>query len=473
MTKQETQYENNIDAQELKNRLENNEKTIIFDIRQENEYESGHIPRSVLGVCNSETQKNIIPRLPKDSKIVLVSDDDQYSSKMTSFMISAGLDATFLKGGVSSWKWELDTNQDEDITSKKLKSKLDEKQNLFLVDVREPEEYSKWHIAGSVNIPLSKIGRPESIQKIPQNTEVVTICARGNRSKVAKFVLAGNGINAKSLDGGMESWTVSFETAEKEYTINGKKITVVQVRRIGKGCISYLVSSNGEAIVVDPVYPHDEYIENAEKNNWNITRVYDTHQHADHISAAKSLAEKTGAILNLSAYENYGFSHEPMYDSQEQKIGEMIVKTIHTPGHTLGSLSFLIENKLLLTGDTLFVDGVGRPDLRDEAEQYAPILYDTLQKKLVVLSGNVLILPAHGNMNQKEILISKMEDAINKIPFLKMVKEDFVKQILATVIPTPSNHTAIIDINKNGKSLDSAQANSMEIGPNRCSITRK
>lgn len=367
----------------------------------------------------------------------------------------------------------VESPSDEDITAQELKSKLDEKQNLFLVDVREPEEYSEWHIAGSINIPLSQVAKPESTKKIPQNSEVITICGKGNRSKTAKFVLAGNGIHAKSLEGGMESWTIAFETAKKEYVINDKKITVVQVRRIGKGCMSYVVSSNNEAIVVDPVFPYDEYAEIAKKNNWKITRVYDTHLHADHVSAAKSLAEKIGAILSLSAYENYNFTHEPLYDTQEQKIGDMTLKVIHTPGHTLGSLTFLIEDKLLITGDTLFVDGVGRPDLRDEAEQYAPILYDTLQKKLLGLPGNIHVFPAHGNTNQKDQLSSKIEDLINKIPFLQMSKDPFVKQILSTVMPTPPNHTTIIDINKNGKNLSSVEANSFEIGPNRCSITRK
>jgi glyoxylase-like metal-dependent hydrolase (beta-lactamase superfamily II)/rhodanese-related sulfurtransferase len=472
MNKQKTKCEC-INAQELKNRLDNNENTIIFDIRQKDKYESGHIPKSVFAECNSQTQQQIMPRLPKDSKIVLVSDDEQYSSKMTLFMKNAGLDATYLKGGISAWTLELETTHDEDITAKELKSKLDEggQQNPILVDVREPEEYSEWHIADSINIPLSHIGKSESIGKMPQSSEIVTICTKGNRSKVAKFVLAGRGIRAKSLEGGMESWTISFETAEKNYTINGKKITVVQTRRIGKGCMSYVISSGIDAMVIDPVFPNDEYVNIAEKKKWKITNVCDTHQHADHISAAKSLTEKTGAVLNLSAYENYEFTHEPLYDSKELQVGSMKIKVIHTPGHTLGSLSFLIEDKLLFTGDTLFVDGVGRPDLRDEAEEFAPILYDTLQKKLAIMPGDVHVFPAHGNTNQKEIMSLKMAEIINKVPFLKMSKDYFVREILAVTMPTPSNHTAIIDINKSGEKLSSNEANSLEIGPNRCSIT--
>ena len=473
MNKQETQCES-IGAQELKNRLDNNENIIIFDIRQKDRYELGHIPKSVFVECNSQTQQQIMSRLPKDSKIVLVSDDNSYSSKMTSFMKNAGFDATYLKGGVSTWTWELETTPDEDITANELKSKLDEGgQNPILVDVREHGEYSEWHIAGSINIPLSQVGKSEYMEKIPQNSEIVTICAKGNRSKVAKFVLAGNGIRAKSLEGGMESWTMAFETAEKKYSINEKEITVVQARRIGKGCMSYLISSDGEVMVIDPVFPYDEYVKITEKNGWRITNVCDTHQHADHVSAAKSLSEKIGAVLNLSAYENYEFAHEALYDSKKLQVGSMKIKVIHTPGHTLGSLSFLIEDKLLFTGDTLFVDGVGRPDLRDKAEEFAPILHDTLQKKLVILPGDVHVFPAHGNTNQKEIMSLEMAEIIDKVPFLKMPKKDFVRQILAVTMPTPSNHTTIIDINKSGEKLSSNEANSLEIGPNRCSITGK
>jgi len=127
----------------------------------------------------------------------------------------------------------------------------------------------------------------------------------------------------------------------------------------------------------------------------------------------------------------------------------------------------------LLSGDTLFVDGVGRPDLRDEAEEFAPVLYDTIHKKLLTLSEHTRVFPAHGNTNQKDQLSSKMEDLIGKIPFLKMSKEDFVRQILSTVMPTPSNHKVIIDINKNGNISNGTEANLLEIGPNRCSIAGK
>ena len=111
--------------------------------------------------------------------------------------------------------------------------------------------------------------------------------------------------------------------------------------------------------------------------------VYDTHQHADHVSAAKELADKTGADLYLSSYEEYSFKHKPLQNGDVHKIGNIDLQVIHTPGHTMGSISILLGGKILFTGDTLFTNGVGRPDLRDKAPDFAAALYDSLHNKIL------------------------------------------------------------------------------------------
>ena len=162
--------------------------------------------------------------------------------------------------------------------------------------------------------------------------------------------------------------------------------------------MSYILESDGEAVVIDPVYPVEYYLSKVSEIGAKITKVFDTHQHADHVSAAVELSEKTGSKLCLSGYEQYDQTSTPLYHGSVEKIGGAELKVIHTPGHTDGSLALLLQAEdvsLLFTGDTLFVDGVGRPDLRDKSREFSEKLYDTLHHKIMTLLDTVLIFPAH------------------------------------------------------------------------------
>ncbi len=462
-----------INADELKMKLDREEPVMILDIGERERYERGHIAGSAYAVCSAETQKSVMPKLPRDIEIVLVDDDEEHVMQMVSMMQSVGLKVRYLKGGIRAWKWNLTHGVDEDISANELKESLDVGKELFLLDVRQPEEFADWHIQGSVNIPLSELSRKDSLDKIPKDKEVVTICPHGNRSEIAKYILSRYGHNVKSLEGGLKAWSTAFEYASKEFEIDGRRVGLIQVRRIGKGCMSYIIESDAEAAVIDPVFPIEDYIRIARDLDVKITKVYDTHQHADHVSAAKALAEEAGAKLYLSAYEEYAFNHNQLFDDDKHKIGSVTLKVIHTPGHTPGSLSFLVGEKLLMTGDTLFVKGVGRPDLRDTAKKLAPVLYDTLHQKLLKLPNDVLIFPAHfdGLIKRGEPVTTSLVEVKNN-SLLNLEKEEFVKKVLAIVMPTPPHHRQIIAVNKSMNMLSPiAEIHELEMGPNRCSIS--
>lgn len=282
---------------------------------------------------------------------------------------------------------------------------------------------------------------------------------------------------------------------------------LVQFRRIGKGCISYILESNGEAIVIDPVFPIEEYIKTANEDlKLKITKVFDTHQHADHVSAAKALAEKTNAALYQSFYEDYSkvdtqakgatVKYNQVHDGDLFKAGLAKIKAIHTPGHTAGSISLLVEEDndddnnssydtanleirrsllLLFTGDVLFVNGIGRPDLRDRAQEFAELLYDTLHNKIMSLRKDTLILPGHFDYDLKigELVASTIEDIKKNSILLNYQKQDFVRTIASKVMSTPPNYKEIISINKLDRELPTtlSEIYELEIGPNRCSIS--
>ena len=373
-----------ITAEELKSKLNSNQPMMVFDIGNRQRYDQQHIPGSAYAACNEDSKKNIMPRLPKDIDIVVVNDnDDEYLQQITQMMSGIGLKARYLKGGIKAWKWDLKrSGTDSNISAKELKEILDleqkrrggeEKQReessakeVLLLDVREPDEFKQWSIEGSINIPLGKLlSEQELLDKIPKDKKIVTICPHGNRSTIAKYFLDRYDYDVRSLEGGLKAWSHSLEEAYKEFEIptrdnndNNEKLKLLQVRRIGKGCMSYILESNGEAAVIDPVYPVEHYVKKVSEWGSKITKVFDTHQHADHISAAKELAETTGAIWYQSYYEEHNIplaifekqstfplapKFKPLYDGEIYKIGATTLKVVHTPGHTKGSVSFLVN----------------------------------------------------------------------------------------------------------------------------------
>jgi len=462
-----------ITADELRRRLDSGQPIMVLDIGEKGRYEKGHIPFSANARCSEETKKNIMPKLPKDMEIVLVSEDEEQIKQMGSMMRKEGLNTRYLKGGLNSWKWDLAQGTDKNISANELKESLDVGKELFLLDVRQPDEFADWKIKGSVNIPLNELSKEEHLKNIPKDKDVVTICPTDNRAMIAKFMLERYGYKVRLLEGGLNGWTTALEYASEEYEIGENRVRIIQVRRIGKGCLSYIIESGSEAVVIDPVFRIDDYSRISQDLGAKITKVYDTHQHADHISAAKALAKETDAELYMSSYEKYAFDHKKLQGGDEHKVGSVQLRVIHTPGHTPGSLSFLIGNKFLITGDTLFVNGVGRPDLRDTASELAPVLYETLHDKLLSLPDSIHILPGHfdGLAKGGKLITATLGD-LKENSLLKQEKEEFVKKIMMTAMPTPPHHKQIISVNKGVDPISLiSEIHELEMGPNRCSIS--
>ena len=249
---------------------------------KEQRYEKKHIPGSSYAVCNEESKKKIMPKLPKDVEIILVAENDEYTKQMAEMMHQIGLKVRYLLGGIKAWKWDFAPGKFDTITSKnisafELKVALDKKlgnnDGLFLLDVREPNEYAEWHIENSVNIPLGELAQEETLSHIPKDKEIITICPHGNRATDGKYLMQRYGYNVKVLEGGLIAWSTEIEQAHREFQIAGSKVNLVQLRRIGKGCMSYIIESNGEVAVIDPVFPIDNYIQTANKFNATITKV--------------------------------------------------------------------------------------------------------------------------------------------------------------------------------------------------------
>jgi glyoxylase-like metal-dependent hydrolase (beta-lactamase superfamily II)/rhodanese-related sulfurtransferase len=459
-----------VTAEELHTDLKSEKPLLVFDLRLKEHFTHGHIDGSVHVVCDSRAKETIIPRIPKGVKIVLIDEDGTISSETASMMTSYGLDAHFLKDGIKSWNKSLVKKDAYAIIApEELWSKIKKKEELVLLDVRQPDEFLDFKISGSINIPLSELFNKDSLDKIPKDKQVVTICPHGNRSMVAVFALARNGIDAVSLTGGLADWGQVLNSQ----IVTREKVTILQVEKIGKGCLSYIVGSKGEAIVIDPVYPAEKYVEFARNEGLQIVKVIDTHQHADHVSAAHDLAKLTSSKLYMSKYEQYDFESNRIGDADIINIGESKIMAIHTPGHTGGSMSFLLDEKYVFTGDILFVEGIGRPDLRNKAKEFANDLYDTLHNKLLALPNETVVLPAHHGeqvVSKNDIYYTSIKE-VRGLSILELSHDIFIDKVVGMIFPRPMNYEKIIQMNKSSQPVPISEVANLEIGPNRCAIS--
>jgi len=362
-----------------------------------------------------------------------------------------------------------------DVTT--LRRWLAEGQPVTVLDIRQTADHADWAIPGSIHVDAYhalKAHDPQALAglALPPAIPVVTVCGAGKVSLIAAEQLAARGHTVYSLEGGMQAWSLAWNTAALPPLTSGTQ--VIQVRRTGKGCLSYLIGSAGQALVLDAALDPAIYQELAAAQGWRITAVADTHVHADHLSRARALAAATGATLYLPATERLDYPFTPIHDGMPITVGTAILRAIHTPGHTWESTSFQLDQQLLFTGDTLFLAAVGRPDLEAqaaEAQQRASALYRSLQR-LLALPATTLVLPGHTSAPAPfdgQPLMATLAEVAAAIPRLRLPEAAFVETLLAALPPTPPNHQQIVTMNQQGAPIP-ADVTPLEAGANRCAI---
>lgn len=367
--------------------------------------------------------------------------------------------------------------KDSKITVKELQALLNEKKPVFILDVHPQEQREEWHIPESVHkdayAPLNN-GDQSVLDEIsiPEDIPVVTVCAAGKTSQIAADMLNKKGYPASSLEGGMKAWNYAWNTAEAMLPDSDTKI--IQLRRVAKGCLSYIVGSGKEAIVVDASLDPEVYINIAREQAWTIRYVMDTHIHADYLSRTRELASESKATHIFIEEAKVDYSFVPVKDQQLLSFGNAKVKILHTPGHTKESTSYLINEKALLSGDTLFTDGVGRPDLKADKQEIigkASQLYESLQR-ILDLPEDTLVLPAHIShavpFNQ-EMIQAHLSELQQKLGLLSLSKEQFIEASINRIPPTPPNYLSIAELNKKG-SFEGQIPADLEAGANRCVV---
>lgn len=367
--------------------------------------------------------------------------------------------------------------------SEKVAQKIINKDELFILDVRNESDFSDWKIEGEnivhLNIPYFDLldGVEEIMDQLPADKDILVVCAKEGSSVMVAEMLSDAGLDVAYVKGGMKAWSEHLEPVKISDLKNGGEL--YQFVRIGKGCLSYMVVSNGEAALIDTTRMTDVYIDFAKKLDAKIVHVFDTHLHADHISGGRIIAEQTGATYWLPPKdaEEVTFDYRPLTDGDSVTIGasKIDINALYTPGHTIGSTSFIVDDQYLMTGDILFIDSIGRPDLAGMADDWVGDLRNSLYKKYRELSEELIVLPAHfmitDELNEDGSVAAKLGDLFKGNHGLQIEDEsEFRKLVTENLPPQPNAYQEIRQTNMGKISPDEEQQREMEIGPNRCAV---
>ncbi|WP_449602194.1 MBL fold metallo-hydrolase [Paenibacillus sp. Marseille-Q9583] len=363
--------------------------------------------------------------------------------------------------------------------------KVIENQSLFILDVRNADAFEDWKIEGHqfeyLNIPYFELldGVEGILPQIPTDRDILVVCAKEGSSIMVAEMLneASDALSVSYLEGGMKSWSSYLEPI-KVADLSGSG-ELYQFVRLGKGCLSYMVISEGEAALIDAVRFTDVFTSFAEAKNVKIKHVFDTHLHADHISGGRSIAEATGATYYLPSKdaEEVVFDYTPLEDGLTVQIGasNIDVGALYSPGHTIGSTSFVVDDKYLLTGDILFIDSIGRPDLAGLAEDWVGDLRETLYRRYRELAEDLIVLPAHfmiiDELNEDGTVAKRLGDLLSENHGLNIEDESEFRSIVTDNLPPqPNAYQQIRQVNMGKITPDYDEQTEMEIGPNRCAV---
>jgi len=377
------------------------------------------------------------------------------------------------------------------IAPDELKSRIDAGEDVTLLDTRMQSDYEEWRIDGenvtSINVPYFEFLEDDIdddvLDRIPDDRPVTVLCAKGGASEYVAGTLVERGYDVDHLEDGMNGWASIYETVEVEgYDGAG---TLLQYQRPSSGCLGYLLYDDGEAAIIDPLRAFtDRYLADTDDLGVDLKYALDTHVHADHISGVRDLdANGVEGVIPAAAVDRgvtYADDLTTAADGDAFAVGDATIETVHTPGHTTGMTSYLIDDGLLATGDGLFVESVARPDL-EEGDEGAPdaarMLYESLQERVLTLPDDALIGGAHFSDAAEPAAdgtyTAPIGQLVEEMDALTMDEESFVDLILSDMPPRPANYEEIIATNLGQNAVDDDEAFTLELGPNNCAASQE
>jgi len=388
-------------------------------------------------------------------------------------------------------------------TGADLLERLERRDEFFVLDVRNRDEFERFPLEGrsplpSFNIPYFEMlelgGKDEMLDsvvayveqcladRLPGDLPILAICAKGDTSEYVAQGLRRLGYDSASLKGGMKAWGEHYATRA---LVDGPDLAIYQVSRPARGCLSYIVASAGKAIVIDPLRHLDPYLNLTRDAGLTIEAVFDTHGHADHISGGLALAARTGARYYLHPYDAVHpidvlpatIPYEFICDNQIFAVGRHELKALHIPGHTLGLVAFLLDDRYLFAGDSIFLRSIARPDLGGKAETWAP-LHGRSLRRLLCLPGGITVLPGHfsslDEADETGRFAASLDDLKQRnndlVVLQRQTEEGFVRFLLESLPKFIPEYVEIKRVNAGLSTPVEEDAAILELGKNDCAL---
>jgi glyoxylase-like metal-dependent hydrolase (beta-lactamase superfamily II)/rhodanese-related sulfurtransferase len=394
--------------------------------------------------------------------------------------------------------------QEPELQVADLKQRLQQGEDLMILDVRNREDFAAWKIEGRRAVPVLNVpyfdileggGKDDVVEsvkeyvpraladKLPREKPIVAVCNRGNTSQHITAGLRDLGYNATSLVGGMQGWGQLYCFTP---IVESEALSLWQVSRPARGCLSYVVASQGACAVVDPLRHTAKYLEFVRQRGLEIEFVVDTHAHADHISGAPQLARELDVPYYLHPYDGIHpidvlparVEFEYLREGKRLKFGSATLRVLHVPGHTLGNVALLLDDKYLLSGDSIFLRSIARPDLGGQGKAWAALHYRSL-RKLMELPQNVVVLPGHfaapaeaDDAGRFAATLADIEQHNQDLRAAMGTEKEFVQHILASLPQFPPQYVDIKRVNAGLMEPDEAAAAELELGKNVCALAK-
>ncbi|MCK5417323.1 MAG: MBL fold metallo-hydrolase [Desulfobacterales bacterium] len=357
---------------------------------------------------------------------------------------------------------------------------------FLLLDVRVNEKFDRFKVEGlflpdMVNVPYVEFveHEEESVAKVPAAEKVRIVCAREGSARYVAEILVNHGFkDVRFLEDGIKTWG-NMLAPKLVASDDGYKL--FQFIRPGKASCSYGLISNDEMVLFDPSRNVDFYQSFAENNGARIIKSFETHLQADYISGSKQIAADRGAHIlgHENDFKDATFKYQKIVDDQVYSFskGGPEIKALHMPGHTPGSTSYLIDNKYLITGDTVFILSIGRPDLGGKAEEWSKLLYHTLKTKIMELEDDLVILPGHymdwSEANPFRVFSDTLGNIKNKNSDIYSIstETEFIGFIKNNMRPQPEVYAEIRKVNAGLLEVGAEEQEIMDLGKNECAAS--
>jgi glyoxylase-like metal-dependent hydrolase (beta-lactamase superfamily II)/rhodanese-related sulfurtransferase len=367
----------------------------------------------------------------------------------------------------------------------------------FILDVRNEDDFDRWRVEGRaglniLNLPYFEFVEDEetSLDKLAKHVsteeKILVVCAKEGSAQFVAEILRDNGYSVSYLKEGITSWGDLYDVRD---VVDGKYGRIIQIARPARGDLSFVLISDGQAVIVDPLRHIGYYLNVINEAGASLTHIFDTHAHADHISGGPALKAATGANYYMHPYDAIHpldmlpatISYNYLHDGQTFRVGQMTVKTIWFPGHTLGQVNYLATTpdgkRYLFTGDGIFLQSFGRPDLGGQGERWTPVLYESMFHRLPPhLTDDTLILPAHFSRQDEDggngIFAETYATVKNQnVALMPRSLEEFTGYVLGSLPHFPKEYVEIKRVNAGLSQPDEAAASELELGKNICALS--